>query len=226
MSRQFHEMLVSIAGTNGRLGTLVPSKCSVSTMTVCGKLGADDIQQEIAEISSPTKRARNASFYNQVTVEILGVSLKLFGNGSIQATGVKSPVHFVDVIDTACRDLLDGAQLQTVEVALINVVFTAGILLPLGTLRHVFERAGHDASYDPEVYPGVSVKVVDGSRRVTVIIFASGSISILGAKTPENVSNVYDVVCTVIDDEDAKTSTTAATKALIRTGNPETVLRM
>jgi TATA-box binding protein (TBP) (component of TFIID and TFIIIB) len=188
-------------------------------MTICGRINTsidvasvwDSLESactlyglDMPSPESPKKKAK--TFFNQLTIKANKTSIKLFSNGSVQVTGVKSPVHFADVMDRTCSALgsLLGTtpSLDSASISLINAVFSASVRLPLRILRQAFEDAGHSASYDPDAYPGVNAKIFLDPNYVTVMIFTSGTVIISGAKTPEHVSSVYDTVCTIIETLD------------------------
>jgi TATA-box binding protein (TBP) (component of TFIID and TFIIIB) len=219
------------AHTNVSLKTLQPRNCSVSTMTVCGKLNTDVHIERVVNflktgdltdygLSSPpdSPKKRPKSFFNQLTIKSGTTSIKLFSNGSIHVTGAKSPIHFVDVMDRVCSALghvvqADPPVLESATISMINAVFCAAKVLPLRVLRQAFEDAGHVASYDPDSYPGINAKInaseTNEINRITVMIFTTGNVIISGAKSPEHVSKVYDIVCHVIDDLDVQMNDTA-----------------
>lgn len=217
----FKRMLRSFAETNESMKHLKPRNCSVSTMTVCGKLTnaidmdlvASSLQVnehcglELAPASKKTKKSR--AFFNQLTVKITNsnTSIKLFSNGAIHITGVRNMIHFADIMDRVCTALallLDTDQpvLQEASISMINAIFSAARRLPLRTLRQLLEDAGYAASYDPDAYPGINAKITvdEDSKTVTVMIFTTGNVIISGAKTPEHVSRVYHIVCSVMDN--------------------------
>jgi TATA-box binding protein (TBP) (component of TFIID and TFIIIB) len=197
---------------------MTPRNCNVSTMTVCGKINTSlDVESvwnslEAAcapyglDIPCESPKKKTKTFYNQLTVKSNNTSIKLFSNGSVQVTGVKSPVHFADVMDRVCSALGsllgDSPSLESASISLINAVFSASVKLPLRVLRQALEDAGHSASYDPDAYPGINAKIHVDPNFITVMIFTSGTVIISGAKTPEHVSSVYHTVCTIIDSLD------------------------
>jgi TATA-box binding protein (TBP) (component of TFIID and TFIIIB) len=221
---RFKAMFQGFAHTNAALANLQPCNCSVSTMTLCGKIdSAVDIEAVLAWMKtgciqpwgldvapdSPSKRTKGPAkaFYNQLTIKAKTTSIKLFSNGSVHVTGAKSLVHFADVMDRVCAAL--GAMLprqpslESASISMINAIFCTARKLPLRVLRQAFEVAGHAASYDPDAYPGMNAKITslcgDDSKIVTVMIFTTGNVIISGAKSPEHIANVYHIVCTVID---------------------------
>lgn len=217
-------MLRSFEATNQGLDVVIPLKCSISTMTICGKLDSTiriaDIAKAILKddtlesfglalpVESGKKKAKgSSSFFNQLTIKSGTTSVKLFSNGAVQCTGAKSPIHFLDIVDRVCSALgamrqTDPPTLESASISMINAIFSAGRDLPLRVLRLALEADGHRASYDPDSYPGINAKVrtsgPDG-RDVTVMIFSTGSVILSGAKCPEHVSEVYGIVCRLID---------------------------
>jgi TATA-box binding protein (TBP) (component of TFIID and TFIIIB) len=209
--REFKSMFASIADTNASLVSLAPHKCTVSTMTVCGRLDAEvkisdvldyflshDVEGLItADPANAKKRSKN--FFNQLTVKAGSTSIKVFSNGAIHVTGAKSPIHFMEVMSRVCTTL--GAvlpstpTLHTASTSMINAIFSTARRLPLRILRQALDDAGHSASYDPDAYPGINAKI----ESITVMIFTTGNVIISGAKTPQRISEVYKTVCRVID---------------------------
>ena len=221
---RFKGMLRSFETTNEGLSVVIPLKCSISTMTICGKLDSTIRIADIAKVimmndtlesyglalpvESDKKKAKgSSSFFNQLTIKSGTTSVKVFSNGAVQCTGAKSPIHFLDIVDRLCSAL--GAMQQTApptlesaSISMINAIFSAGRDLPLRVLRLALEADGHRASYDPDSYPGINAKVRttgDDGRHVTVMIFSTGSVILSGAKCPEHVSEVYGTVCRILD---------------------------
>jgi TATA-box binding protein (TBP) (component of TFIID and TFIIIB) len=217
---RFKAMFYSFAKTNETLKNFTPRKCTISTMTLCGKLDSEINVKHVFDtlknadiytygitvpMEKPLKKGKSgtADFYNQMEVKAGTVSIKLFSNGSIHLTGGKSPIHFMDIMDRVCMALgmvMDETPaLESASIEMINANFSAARILPLSVLRKALEDAGHAASYDPESYAGINAKIAVHAQVVTVVIFTTGSIIITGAKSPEHVSNVYNAVCIVID---------------------------
>lgn len=221
LGSRFKTMFETIAKRNLSM-RIKPKNCSVSTMTISGKLDSpvdiDSIVQtmqtsvdfyglSMADANdSPAKRAKAApskAFFNQLTVKSDSTSIKIFSNGAVHVTGARNLVHFLDIIDRVCTALgsLMTTQplLESASISMINATFGARRLLPLQIMRQAFENAGHAASYDPETYPGINAKILVSEKVVTVLVFTTGNVIISGAKTPEHVSDVYCVVCAIIN---------------------------
>lgn len=219
VASRFRAMFRSISTTNDALQNLQPCNCTVSTMTVCGKLDApvpinnvlthlqtNDLAEGLTVPDSPTKKHKGPAnaFFNQLTVKAGNTSIKIFSNGAVHVTGVKSPQHFLDVVEKVCLALgqiiTTAPFLEDASISMINAIFCAARSLPLVVLRQAFEDAGHAASYDPEIYPGINAKIASKTNALTtVMLFTTGNVIISGAKCPEDVASVYRTVCSVID---------------------------
>ena len=215
---QFKGMFRAFSDTNACLASIAPRNCSVSTITLCGRLDGEVKIADVLEYlrsndvegldlppDSPKTRAK--TFFNQITVKAGTTSIKLFSNGAIHVTGAKSLIHFIDVMGLVCRALAvttpdDPAPiLETASISMINAIFSASRTLPLRVLRQALEDAGHSASYDPDAYPGINAKIntSESNGTITVMIFTTGNVIISGAKTPAHIAQAYDTVCRVID---------------------------
>ena len=228
-------MLRAIYATNESLVNITPRNCTISTMTVIAKLSSGVCVQTIADAltsldddfglalasDSPKKRKvappdskTVKSFCNQVEILCGTTSVKVFSNGRIHATGIKSPVHFADIamrVMSAIESIFGTApQVQSITVPMINAIFCAARELPLRLLKNALSEAPtvKNASYDPDSYPGVNAKINVGSEgsEITTMLFTTGNVIISGAKSPEHISDVYATVCRVIDDLNPQTA--------------------
>lgn len=217
--KSFRAMFAACAETNKKVTKFTPRKCTISTMTVDGKLDKQIDTMHVFETLSavdsfgitlapekPAKKGKSKKkkdFYNQIEVKAGTVSIKVFSNGTIHVTGAKSPIHFVDIMDRVCSTLgvitNTPVSLHSARVCLMNANFSTQSLLPLETLRDALEEAGYMASFDPERNAGINAKFMFGTHVVTVMIFTTGSAIITGAKFPEDVAAVYDIVCVAIE---------------------------
>ena len=224
-------MLRAIYETNKSLVNITPRNCTISTMTVIAMLDAGVCVQTIADAlstlddahglllacDSPKKRKVDSgksakSFFNQVEIMSGTTSVKVFSNGRIHATGIKSPVHFADIVlrvMSALEAIFDTVpSVKSITVPMINAIFCVARELPLRLLRDALAAAGYAASYDPDAYPGINAKITIGSavNEITVMMFTTGNVIISGAKTPQHISDVYEIVCRVIDDLNPQTA--------------------
>ena len=235
--RGFLECFERINLVTERLQNMKTLPMSLSTITFTGTLSRADLPVdemrlavELArELGDPmeftvdgdeVKRKRGGGgagkrFRYQLPLKRNGKSLKLFHNGSVQATGCTSPLEFLEMLD-ALRGFMAAAGgvdawLVDFDIQLINTLFLVTdpatgrplTIAPGALLR----RLGADtrADFDTERHPSVKIPLLldDGhgkkAKVATVCVFQTGSVSIMGAKRPEHVARAYDMVCTVLD---------------------------
>ena len=212
-SREFAEMYDAVDETNRRLVRFCPRRVVVTTMTMCGMLGefveqklpVDKIDGDLYGIENPRKRSRSGkSFYNQRSLNSGTVSMKVSPNGRIHATGLKSPVQFIDIVDRVCSALAEHTTLpplgESASIECLNVTLFSAKRLPLARLREVFRERGYTSMYTPDSFPGVKIYVPIENRTIAVHIFSTGTINILAAKRPSDISTAYEVVFSTLDD--------------------------
>lgn len=194
-----------------------PTPASISTMTITCKLNVASVyplDAELAvsmsdgplEIALPKKRKRShLEFYNQITMRHGKASIKVFKNGSMHLTGCKSMAQFVLVSSAVCA-MLECVSDQAVRVTdfdvhMINVHFGVGKQLYLRGLRDLVcvEDKRYNAVYDPDVYPGLNVKIPVDGQYVTVLAFRSGKILVTGAKTAGQVQAAHAIITDIVD---------------------------
>lgn len=155
----------------------------------------------------PDNEARR--FRYQLPLKRNGKSLKLFHNGSVHATGCTSPAEFLDMIDALAEFVRHTAgvdvALESFDIQLINALFLVTCprtRRPLTVSPSAFLRAcPQRADFDTERHPSVKLQChVDGKKVATVCVFQTGSVSIMGAKTPGAVAHAYDTVCRALDE--------------------------
>ena len=139
-----------------------------------------------------THRARSNGFFNQLPFTCLfegssrTVSLKLFANGKIHMTGLRS-VEEACSISQAFADILTDVCIRPVQSAshkilMINSNFKIGTPIQL---RHMCETlnslARWDATYNPDIYPAVNAR--NNALRTSAFLFGTGSVVVAAAKT-------------------------------------------
>ena len=109
------------------------------------------------------------SFYNQVTIHVFDdkiVNLKIFNNGKLQMTGLKSVESgektiqtFISEISDKNREVYEGElEYSDYKIAMINSDFDIKYKIDRERLhRHVVDM-GMCSSYEPTIYPGVNMK--------------------------------------------------------------------
>ena len=150
-------------------------------------------------------------FRNQASLRHGGKSAKIFYNGSLHVTGCASPKDFVDVAVAVAKFVhaATGITLKpkSVGIQMINagttiVDKTTGFPLcfPPRTLSAEAVAAGFVADFDSERHPGVKLPVFDNGVKVaTVCVFQTGSVSIIGARTPRYLAMAFENMANVIE---------------------------
>lgn len=211
-------------------------------------------------------RQEGKRFDNQVTVILrkyqleektfLYQNLKIFSNGNVQMTGLKSIEQGIWVLQTLIEVLKN---IKTVDekaynnelsfgenalkpndysIRLINTDFKVGYSINRRILDQAINRFGLYHSFEAGHYPGVKIsfywnpnkshqnglcecdgkncakkgkqkdKNHSGCRKITVIVFQSGSVIITGAQSMKQVEDTYSYMTEVLDtlkDEIKKT---------------------
>ncbi len=170
--------------------------------------------------------ANKRSFFNQVTVLVntkreKPINVKLFKNGSIQMTGVKSIMDCVDVLKKVCCDLkkvkaviqrkknsqivqkpfatnTDAISLDKVnklKVVMINSGFNIGFRVDREKLYKLMLRQKVECVYEPCVHACVNIKYnYNDTDTISIFVFESGAIIITGAKTKDHIEKAYDFI--------------------------------
>lgn len=113
------------------------------------------------------------------------VTVLLFSTGNGVCTGCKSPDDMMVAL-RAIRDMMHEAGVCTpvVHSCLRNVVGSAnlGVALDLDVLA---ARLGEEASYEPELFPGLKYRPVTGE--VTLLVFSSGKVVMTGCRDEQGL---------------------------------------
>tara|TARA_B100000886_G_C20404648_1_gene484166 strand:- start:818 stop:1714 length:897 start_codon:yes stop_codon:yes gene_type:complete len=176
------------------------------------------------EVQKKRKKKKNC-FQNQMTVEIKPdlkdypnskVSVKIFKNGSIQMSGIKS----VEAVNTVLNKLIKelSKQLGVIEdnaikeinfiennekievskfkIDMINCGFLCGYEINRENLYNRLLKHNVECKYEPSIHAGVNIKYhpSDNEKKVSVFIFESGNIIITGAKNVINIMEAYNFV--------------------------------
>ena len=124
-----------------------------------------------------TKTKAKNCFQNQSTL-IIGLSntrqinLKIFRNGKIQMTGLKSEEEGYLAVNTLIKKITDISEkvstfitsevktpvLTDFSIVLINSDFSAGFRIKREKLYELLFKSGMYVSYEPDIYPGVNAK--------------------------------------------------------------------
>jgi TATA-box binding protein (TBP) (component of TFIID and TFIIIB) len=215
---EFAKMYDDVHRVNQRLATLRPHRLVLTTMTMCGTLSNFEERIPLAELvhnlddqygireSNKKSKTGKKDFQNQIGLKSGSVNIKVFSNGSVHGTGLKSAVHFVDIVDRVCATLgefmADCPQLDVVSVECINATFFTSKVLPLARLREIFRQHGYESTYNPDIFSAVQVKIPVNARFIKIHIFSTGRVNISAGKHPSDIFQAYSVVCSVLDGVD------------------------
>ena len=124
--------------------------------------------------SKPRNNGKKKFFYNQITAHIFEdkiVNVKIFNNGKIQMTGVKSEKQgintlnrVIDKIKNIEKEKLDyiltnqDLNPQNGKIAMINTDFDCGFKIKREILQRLIIDKGYYSSFEPTIYPGVNIK--------------------------------------------------------------------
>jgi len=172
------------------------------------------------------KKKRNC-FQNQMTVEIKPdlpqypdskVSVKIFKNGSIQMSGIKSIVAVNTVLTKLVNQLkkefakidegkmklisfaekLEDIKISKFKVDMINSGFEIGYEVNRENLYNALLDKKMECKFEPSIHAGVNIKFVPSDsvngKKVSIFVFESGNIIITGAKTVNNILESYNYI--------------------------------
>jgi len=172
------------------------------------------------------KKKRNC-FQNQMTVEIKPdlpkypdskVSVKIFKNGSIQMSGIKSIVAVNTVLTKLVNQLkkefakIDEGKMNLItfvekiedinvtkfKVDMINSGFEIGYEVNRENLYNALLDKKMECKFEPSIHAGVNIKFIPtdsvNGKKVSIFVFESGNIIITGAKTVNNILESYNYI--------------------------------
>lgn len=163
-------------------------------------------------------------FRNQASLRHGGKSAKIFYNGSLHVTGCASTKDFVDAAVAVAQFVHAATGIvltpKTVGIQMINAGSTIvdrrtgfPMCFPPRTLSAEAARAGFYVDFDSERHPGVKFPLhEDGVKVATACVFQTGSVSIIGARSPARLAAAFELLTDVIE-------------ACIHVGKPSAVMR-
>jgi TATA-box binding protein (TBP) (component of TFIID and TFIIIB) len=171
-----------------------------------------------------TKKKKN-SFQNQLTIEVRPdvkkfpenkISVKIFKNGSIQMSGVKSLdacnhalVKLIDrvtkeygvIVDGVMKDISFVENKQDIningfKIDMINSNFNIGFEINRENLHEILLKKKIQCRYEPCIHACVNIKFhPEGAiKNVSIFVFQSGNIIITGAKNTESIVESYKYI--------------------------------
>lgn len=176
------------------------------------------------------KKGKRKSFSNQVTMEIKQkylpayhdprkrglINLKLFSNGSVQMTGVKSLEGCFDALTILLEELFktkavirnfqviekkfvkkpEKIMIHDFKIQLINTNFKIDYPVNREELYNCLLDEDVDCSYDPCTYAGVNIKYVypHAHKKISIFVFEKKSIIITAATCSDHIASAYKFI--------------------------------
>jgi TATA-box binding protein (TBP) (component of TFIID and TFIIIB) len=176
--------------------------------------------------SAIQKKNKVKNFYNQATFQIKTkkskiINVKLFKNGAIQMTGVKSIEGTAEALDKLFNEIrqnkfviemVDGKkklirkqfvkdvtkvsidQIKNYKIAMINSNYNIDFTIDREKLYNIMLLDALDCSYDPIVHASVNIKFNHPNKPISIFVFEGGSIIITGARTCDQIKQAYDFI--------------------------------
>ena len=178
------------------------------------------------EKQSKRKRKKNVkSFQNQLTVEIRPdlenlpdnkISIKIFKNGSIQMSGVKSLLacnlalnKLISSLSKEYGVINDGKitdikfisdknkiSVNRFKVDMINSNFNIKYEINRENLYNILLEKKIECRYEPSIHACVNIKFrpTDAKKNISIFVFQSGHIIITGAKNINSIAESYSYI--------------------------------
>jgi TATA-box binding protein (TBP) (component of TFIID and TFIIIB) len=152
---------------------------------------------------SPTK------FFNQISIYCddhkSRKSVKLFPNGSVQVAGGSDIVDcdkiYMYISAIVSQILKRDLQIKTYNIHMINSNFSLNSYVNLDEIYEIFNLGGHDATFNPDRYSAVKIKMAPLTKHVvTVSIFSSGKIIVTGATTLDEIAATYQEILKLVQE--------------------------
>ena len=187
---------------------------------------------EIKSLEKQSKRKRKKtvkSFQNQLTVEIRPdieklpdnkISIKIFKNGSIQMSGVKSlyacNLAISKLIDSISKEygvIIDGKindikfvsdktkiKVNRYKVDMINSNFNINYEVNRESLYNILLNKKIECRYEPSIHACVNIKFrpTESIKNISIFVFQSGHIIITGAKNINNIAESYEYITSLL----------------------------
>ena len=184
--------------------------------------------KSLEKIKKKRKKKKNNSFQNQLTVNIRPdinkfpkdkISIKIFKNGSMQMSGVKSlqacnyalnklidsisnEYGVIDESGDGIKDISfienseDELSIKLFKIDMINSNFNIGYNINREKLYNILINTNIQCRYEPCIHACVNIKFMPESaqKNVSIFVFQSGNIIITGAKNIESIIESYNYI--------------------------------
>lgn len=210
---------------------------------------------EIKSLEKQSKRKRKKtvkSFQNQLTVEIRPdieklpdnkISIKIFKNGSIQMSGVKSLYacnlalnKLIDSISKEYGVIIDGKindikfvsdkskiKINRYKVDMINSNFNINYEVNRENLYNILLNKKIECRYEPSIHACVNIKFrpTNSIKNISIFVFQSGHIIITGAKNINNIAESYDYITNLLSEHQSEIEKSKISDILFESINDE-----
>lgn len=144
------------------------------------------------------------------------LNIKLFNNGSIQMTGCKNLDNIVKSVELLFSKFkenndkykyyegdLDIKNIDNFKIQMINTNFDMNFKINRNNLHNLLLKHNIDSSYDPIIHPCVNIKyipeiykntIINNPRIISLFVFESGSITIAGSNSIEQIIGAYNFI--------------------------------
>jgi len=92
-------------------------------------------------------------------------------------------------------------QIKTYNIHMINSNFSLNSYVNLDEIYEIFNNCGHDATFNPDRYSAVKIKMAPLTKHiVTVSIFSSGKIIVTGGTSLDEISATYQEILKLVQE--------------------------
>lgn len=186
------------------------------------------IHKSLEPIKKSKKKKKNC-FQNQMTVEIRPnvaefpnskISVKIFKNGSIQMSGIKSIECCNQVLFKLIRELKkeyaiikddvledvnfvnepENIKVDKFKIDMINSGFELKYEINRDNMYNELIKNNIECRFEPSIHAGVNIKYIPPSspKKVSIFVFESGNIIITGAKNIDSIIETYNYILNFI----------------------------
>lgn len=170
------------------------------------------------------KKKMGKRFDNQATVILRQyidnkyecANLKIFRNGNVQMTGVKSISHGELILEYLSNTLktmnfqeefvenINDINVSNFKIQLINADFKIGYTIKREKLFKLLKTEFTDTfcSFEPCIYPGVKIQFLinETLKKVTIAVFRSGCVIITGAQALDETNRAFTFINDLLKD--------------------------
>ena len=213
--------------------------------------------KSLEKIKKRRKNKKINSFHNQLTVEVRPdivklpdnkISIKIFRNGSIQMSGVKS----LHACNLALNKLIENLNMEygvveegkineikfingdnkiteivRFKVDMINSNFKIGYQINREELYNILLEKRIQCRYEPCIHACVNIKFkpINAPKNVSIFVFQSGSIIITGAKNMPSIIECYNYITKILGDYKHQIQKTQITDIILDNMNSSNILK-